>query len=38
VTNALDWDWSAPVGPEYEQQSIRQAPRTVHAQLIYQID
>jgi outer membrane receptor for ferrienterochelin and colicins len=38
VTNLLDWDWSAPVGPEYRQQSIRQEPRTVHAQLIYQID
>ena len=38
VTNILDWDWSAPVGPEYRQQSIRQEPRTVHAQLIYQID
>jgi len=38
VTNILDWDWSAPVGPEYQQQSIRQAPRTVHAQIIYQID
>ena len=38
VTNILDWDWSAPVGPEYRQQSIRQEPRTVHAQLVYQID
>jgi outer membrane receptor for ferrienterochelin and colicins len=38
VTNVLDWDWSAPVGPEYRQQSIRQEPRTVHAQVIYQID
>ena len=38
VTNVLDWDWSAPVGPEYRQQSIRQEPRTVHAQLVYQID
>jgi outer membrane receptor for ferrienterochelin and colicins len=38
VTNILGWDWSVPVGPEYRQQSIQQEPRTVHAQLVYQID
>ncbi|HUS66202.1 MAG TPA: TonB-dependent receptor [Kofleriaceae bacterium] len=38
VTNLLDWDWSVPVGDEYEQRSIRQEPRTFHAQLMGQFD
>lgn len=38
VTNALDWDWSVPVGEEYLQQSIRQPDRVVQAQLVYQFE
>jgi hypothetical protein len=38
VTNLLDWDWSVPVGEEFVQQSIRQSPRTFHAQLVYELN
>ena len=38
VTNALDWDWSVPVGEEYQQQAIQQPDRAVQAQLVYQLE
>ena len=38
VTNALDWDWSVPVGEEFQQRAIQQPDRAVQAQLVYQLE